>query len=207
MQSSNHDQELSDLNVYPKKRNFIFCFRWQVYLPKPVSETPSKVLASDIKSLDETGGTRLRTEIITKNGDSYVSGLTIDEIMDLLDDPSHVTIYDCRVDNFVSYEDFKGPPNKEKQMTYIMGSSKNCQGHVGGHYALPARSVALITPCNTGRFKSEVLPIKSGWGMFTEMTIHELVKMQGMNPDVRVYEPITKTRFTYQEWCERYPNL
>ncbi len=189
--------------------------------PKPVYDFPCiqkdnmgrislgihEVNPTTIVKLNESKQNPYKTRIITTSKHVYyLSKKTIDEIMQMPGISKNVKVYDDKLCRHISYEEWKSPIKTTKPMEYIVGGKLSQQGTMSGaHYCLAAEYISALTPYS-GRYgyKTEITSTNGYWSLFVPLTIDEIMKLEGINPDVQIFIPSTSNKkeqyISYEEW-------
>jgi hypothetical protein len=77
----------------------------------------------------------------------------------------------------------------------------SCQGVLSGLvYRIGISGIGCLSPCDNGCFKTEVLMEGDNWPVFVTQTIDELMQLDGMNKEAKIYIPSTKQYMKYDDY-------
>jgi hypothetical protein len=77
----------------------------------------------------------------------------------------------------------------------------SCQGVMSGLvYRIGISGIEYLSPCDDSCFKTEVLMKGDNWPVFVTQTIDELMQLDGMNKEAKIYIPSTKQYVKYDEY-------
>jgi hypothetical protein len=120
-----------------------------------------------------------------------------------------VKIRDNKLRRYISYEEWKSPIKTTKPMEFIIGGKISQQGEISGaYYELAVGNIGTLSPYNecTYGYKTEVLSTNECWPLFTKKTIDEIMKMEGVNPNLKIYipdqnDPNARGKYvSYEQW-------